>query len=106
MSQVTGTALPSAAAIALTVSAAPAGLMSNTPTVMPSEASRSAMARPMPLPAPVTMAVLPFSPRMGQVSWDGKGSGPVAPDDGYGTNVLMGVAAEVLRQAAIDPLQL
>src|SRR5438132_5053267 len=110
MSQVTGTALPSAAAIALTVSAAPAGLMSNTPTVTPSLARRSAMARPMPLPAPVTMAVLPLSPRMG---WspvngmdEGSGSGAVAPEDGYGADVLVRVAAQVLRQAAVDLFQL
>src|SRR5213593_1465151 len=108
MSQVTGTALPSAAAIALTVSAAPAGLMSNTPTVTPSEARRSAMARPMPLPAPVTMAVLPLSPRMEWSPVNGRRfvSGTMAPEDGYSADVLVRVAAQVLREAAIDLFQL
>ena len=55
-------AVPPRAVIRSTVSAAPSGLMSATTTRTPSVASRSALARPMPEPDPVTIATLPSSP--------------------------------------------
>src|SRR5574337_1117412 len=44
-----------------TVSCAPARLTSSAATLAPSAANRRAIARPMPWPAPVTTATLPFS---------------------------------------------
>ncbi|MGC3972429.1 MAG: hypothetical protein QM775_35320 [Pirellulales bacterium] len=58
------TARPPALRTASTVAWPPASFKSATTTAAPSLANNSAMARPMPLPAPVTTADL-FCKRMG-----------------------------------------
>src|SRR5580693_8150521 len=57
----TGSAEPPEAAISPAVSLAASALRSTTATAAPSRANRTAAARPMPDPAPVTTAVLPAS---------------------------------------------
>src|ERR1700733_13355284 len=57
----TGSAVPPEAAISPAVSLAASALRSTTATAAPSRANRTAAARPMPDPAPVTTAVLPAS---------------------------------------------
>src|ERR1700729_715238 len=56
-----GSAVPPEAAISPAVSLAASALRSTTATAAPSRANRTAAARPMPDPAPVTTAVLPAS---------------------------------------------
>ena len=58
-SAATATAEPPAAASAWTTASAPAALMSFTTTCAPSRANRSAIARPIPPAAPVTITVFP-----------------------------------------------
>ena len=58
-SATTATAVPPAAVIASTTSSARAGSTSFTATLAPSAANRSATARPMPWPAPVTSTLCP-----------------------------------------------
>src|SRR5262245_17695860 len=109
MSQATASALPPADSIAATVSAALFALMSNTPTVTPSAARRAAIARPMPLPAPVTIALLRCSPLIRcspGPTLRRRASRAVAPDDRNGAHVLVRMSAEVLRQAAVEGFQL
>src|SRR4051812_18070204 len=81
-------AVPPAASIAATVAAARSASMSLTPTRAPSDAKRSATARPMPWPAPVTRTQAPSKRldmggllrlRSGQVAKPGDG---VIADDG------------------------
>ena len=57
-STVAGSAVPPAAVIASTVSAAPSALLSATTTLAPSAANRWQAMRPMPAPPPVMMAIL------------------------------------------------
>src|SRR5262245_31258912 len=61
-SPATASALPPAFLIASTTSANGSGRRPKTTTRAPSDAKSSAVARPMPLPPPVTMATLPSSP--------------------------------------------
>ena len=55
------TARPPAASISFATASAPAPFTSATTTAAPSRASSSAVARPMPDAAPVTIATLPAS---------------------------------------------
>src|SRR5437660_2018331 len=64
MSQVWAIARPLPASIRPTVSRAASARMSNTPTTAPSSANRLQIARPIPLPPPVTIAVFPLIPLM------------------------------------------
>lgn len=59
-SHLANTARPPACVIAATVPWPPASFKSATTTAAPSRANNSAIARPMPLPAPVTTADLFF----------------------------------------------
>jgi hypothetical protein len=59
----TAVACPPASAMAATVPAAALASMSPTTAVAPSVASRVAMARPIPAPAPVTTATIPSKRR-------------------------------------------
>ena len=54
-------AVPPTAAIAATTACAGSAAMSATVTAAPSDASRSAVARPIPEPPPVTIATLPVN---------------------------------------------
>src|SRR5262245_43066872 len=61
-SPATASALPPTFVIASTTSASGSGRRPKTTTRAPSAANSSAVARPMPVPPPVTMATLPSSP--------------------------------------------
>jgi hypothetical protein len=61
-SPVTATAVPPAASISATTALAVSALTSATTTLAPSPANRSAAARPMPEPAPVTTTLLFSNP--------------------------------------------
>src|SRR2546427_167587 len=79
-----GIACPPAPSISWAIVRAPVSCRSHTPTAAPCDASIPAMARPMPLAAPVTIAVLPRYGRGGgervpPPRAQGRGPTPPAP---------------------------
>src|SRR5262245_47256708 len=80
MSTAKARALPDCLRIASSVSSAISRSRSNTPTVQPSAANRVQIALPMAPPPPVTIAVLPLSPRTaGSVATPGLAVKPRRP---------------------------
>src|SRR5512132_1938203 len=95
MSAITGNASPPACSMSLSVSpGSPVGRWL-TPTSAPSAASRTAVARPMPLVAPVTSATLPAKRR----SMNPLPLAPCSSEDGDRIPGRAGGARQAERQA-------